>query len=106
MKVSFLTRLKRSWVEASLLLFCLLLLFLAPIGKDPDEARAVMMGMISLFVTKTFFAVLGFSVAHWIRLYVFPYLSLEMMIREHHWPGVNFVAIWYGVWIWAFAVGG
>ena len=34
------------------------------------------------------------------------YKTLEQMIKDHHWGSINFLAIWYGVIIWAFATGG
>ena len=69
----------------------------------PPEGR---MGLLGLFTTKTMGVALGILFAHWTRLFRFPYLDLSALVESHHWSGVIFLTVWYGVIIWAFAVGG
>jgi hypothetical protein len=69
----------------------------------PQEAR---MGLLGLFITKGMFVTMGVLYAHASRKFLFPYLDMEALIREHHWGGVAFLTVYYGVVIWAFAVGG
>ena len=91
-------RLKRVITEVVLIALCgTLVLFL------PKEAQY---GIVSLFITKTVFVVIGILVAHSSRKFAFPYMDLQKMLDDHHWAGVVFLAVWYFVIIWAFAVGG
>lgn len=93
-----LVRLKRVATELLLVLVCLLLVLLLP-----PEAQ---LGIMSLFITKTAFVVIGILVAHATRKIGFPYIDLQNLLTEHHWSGVIFLAMWYSVIIWAFASGG
>jgi hypothetical protein len=69
----------------------------------PQEAR---MGLLGLFTTKLMGVTLGILIAHFTRLFLFPYLELSKLIAEHHWPGVIFLAGWYYVIVYCFAMGG
>lgn len=69
----------------------------------PPEAR---MGLLGLFTTKMMGISLGVLIAHFGRLYLFPYMDLSTMLAEHHWPGVIFMAAWYVVIIFCFSMGG
>lgn len=73
------------------------------IGFIPPEAKE---GLLALFITKALFVTLGVLYAHASRKFLFAYLNLRELIESHHWGGVAFVTVWYGVIIWAFAVGG
>ena len=63
-------------------------------------------GLLALIITKPLFATLGVLYAHASRKFLFPYLDLRKLIEERRWDGVTFLTIWYGVIVWAFAVGG
>jgi hypothetical protein len=69
----------------------------------PKEA---LVGFASLIATKILTLTIGVSLAHLLRIIAFPYLSLEMMIKDKNYGGVGFVALWYGYVIYAIAVGG
>lgn len=63
-------------------------------------------GLLSLIITKFFGVTLGVLYAHASRKFLFDYLNLKELITEHHWGGIAFMSVWYGVIIWAFATGG
>ena len=90
--------LKRIRTELFLILLCLI-----GISFLPREAK---LGVLSLFITKSFFVVLGIVVAHSTRKFLLPYIDLQRAIIEGQWSVVYFVAVWYAVIIYAFAVGG
>ncbi len=81
----------------------LLLMIVCCIFVIPHEAR---LGLLGLFTTKLMGVTLGILIAHFVRLFLFPYLELETLIREHHWPGVIFLAGWYCTIVYCFAMGG
>ena len=91
-------QIKRIRTELSMVAFCCVILAFLP--------REAIIGVISLFITKTLFTVIGILVAHSSRKFLFPYLDLQAQIKDHHWPAVIFMILWYGVIIWAFAAGG
>ena len=95
---TFLEKIKRIRTELTLLLVLAI-----AIAFIPPEAR---LGLLGLFITKGMFVTMGVLYAHASRKFLFPYLDLEVLIIEHHWGGVTFVTAYYGVVIWAFAVGG
>jgi hypothetical protein len=95
---SLLDKLKRSRVEIIMLLvMAVAIIFL------PQEAR---MGLLGLFITKGMFVTMGVLYAHISRKFLFPYLDAEILIAKHHWGGMAFLTVWYGVIIWAFSMGG
>jgi hypothetical protein len=94
----FLEKVKRIRTELALLLVLAI-----AIAFIPPEAR---LGLLGLFITKGMFVTMGVLYAHASRKFLFPYLDLEVLITEHHWGGVTFATAYYGVVIWAFAVGG
>jgi hypothetical protein len=69
----------------------------------PPEAR---MGLLGLFITKVMFVTMGVLYAHASRKLLFPYLDLKVLIEAPLPAGVAFLTVYYGVIIWAFAVGG
>ena len=69
----------------------------------PKEALA---GLSSLLAAKVLTLTVGVTLAHLMRIFGFPYLSLEGMLRDGQWSGVFFIAMWYCVIIYAVAVGG
>jgi hypothetical protein len=48
----------------------------------------------------------GIFFAHITRIIAFPYLDLNALIKNNQWAGVVFLAIWYGVIVYAVAMGG
>ena len=90
--------LKRSWISLSLVAVVIVCVFLIP-----SEAR---MGLLGLFTTKTMGVALGILIAHYTRIFKFPYMDMSKMITENQWSGVIFLTVWYGVIIWAFSMGG
>jgi hypothetical protein len=44
--------------------------------------------------------------AHFLRIGLFPYLDLSELIKNDKIAGTSFAAVWYGVSIWAFSLGG
>lgn len=95
---SFWDKVKRSRVELiTLIVMSVCVSFL------PQEARQ---GVFGLFITKGLFVTLGVGYAHVSRKFLFPYLDMEDLIKEHHWSGMIFLTIYYGVVIWAFSMGG
>ena len=95
---TFLGKVKRIRTELTLLLVLAI-----AIAFIPSEAR---LGLLGLFITKGMFVTMGVLYAHASRKFLFPYLDMEALIAEHHWGGVAFLTAYYGVVIWAFAVGG
>ena len=95
---TFLGKVKRIRTELTLLLVLAI-----AIAFIPPEAR---LGLLGLFITKGMFVTMGVLYAHASRKFLFPYLEMEVLITEHHWAGVGFLTAYYGVVIWAFAVGG
>lgn len=95
---TFLGKVKRIRTELALLLVLAI-----AITFIPPEAR---LGLLGLFITKGMFVTMGVLYAHASRKFLFPYLDMEDLIAEHHWGGVAFLTAYYGVVIWAFAVGG
>jgi hypothetical protein len=69
----------------------------------PKEA---LMGLSSLLAAKVLTLTVGVTLAHLMRIFGFPYLSLSEMLRDGQWSGVIFLAMWYSVIIYAVAVGG
>lgn len=69
----------------------------------PIEAKE---GLLALFITKTMFVSLGVLYAHASRKFLFPYMDFVKARVEENWSSVIFLAVWYGVIVWAFAVGG
>lgn len=98
MKRNNLETAKRNRVPIILILLVIGCAFLMP-----AEARA---GLLGLFSTKTMGISLGVLIAHYTRFYLFPYLDMSKLLEEHHWAGVVFLTVWYGVIIWAFSMGG
>jgi hypothetical protein len=91
-------KIKRSRTEITMLLIvCFAILFI------PQEAR---MGLLGLFITKGMFVTMGVLYAHISRKFLFPYLDAEELIKEHHWGGMTFLTVWYGVIVWCFSMGG
>lgn len=90
--------LRRIRTELTLILVCLALTYFLP--------REAILGIVALFITKALFVVIGVLVGHSSRKFLFPYLDMQKMIEEHHWGGTVFLVAWYGVIIWAFAIGG
>jgi hypothetical protein len=80
-----------------------IIILMAAVWSLPVEAKQ---GLMALFITKSMFVTLGVLYAHASRKFLFPYLDMEGLIKEHHWGGVTFLTAYYGVVIWAFAVGG
>jgi len=80
-----------------------IIILMAAVWFLPVEAKQ---GLMALFITKAMFVTLGVLYAHASRKFLFPYLDMEGLIKEHHWGGVAFLTAYYGVVIWAFAVGG
>jgi hypothetical protein len=89
---------KRSRVQLILVLVLIGCIFIIP-----QEAR---MGLLGLFITKAMGMTMGVLYAHYARLFLFPYLDLSKLVKGHKWEGVIFLTVWYGVIVWAFAVGG
>ena len=69
----------------------------------PQEAR---MGALGLFITKAAFVTMGVLYAHISRKFLFPYLDAEALIKDHHWGGMAFITVYYGVIIYCFSMGG
>ena len=69
----------------------------------PATAQA---GLAALFITNALFVSLGVLYAHASRKFLFPYIDMRIAIEERHLGALAFLAIWYGVILWAFAVGG
>jgi hypothetical protein len=95
---TFLEKIKR--IRTELTLLSVLAIAIAFI---PHEAR---LGLLGLFITKGMFVTMGVLYAHASRKFLFPYLDMEELIRLHHWGGISFLTVYYGVVVWAFAVGG
>jgi len=90
--------------ELTLILICIICLFsLHQVGGLPKEA---VIGVASLFITKILAISIGTLIAHASRKYFFPFLDLQVLIRENNWPGVGFLTAWYVIIIWACAAGG
>ena len=96
--------LKKSRVTFVLLSLVVICSFILP--DSVDEKITPREAMMSLIMTKTVGVSLGILIAHYTRVFRFPYLDLSTLIEEHHWSGVIFLAVWYGVIIWAFSMGG
>ena len=69
----------------------------------PQEARQ---GLLGLFITKGMFVTMGVLYAHASRKFLFPYLDMRELVEKHHWGGMAFLTVYYGVIVWAFAMGG
>ena len=95
---TFLGKVKRIRTELTLLLVLAI-----AIAFIPPEAR---LGLLGLFITKGMFVTMGVLYAHASRKFLFPYLDMEKLLKDHHWGGLAFITAYYGVIIWAFAVGG
>ena len=91
-------KIKRTRVELITLVIMTICIFLLP-----QEARV---GVFGLFITKGLFVTLGVGYAHVSRKFLFPYLDFEVLMLEHHWGGMAFLTVYYGVVIWAFSMGG
>jgi hypothetical protein len=98
MPLSFWDKIKRSRTEIVMLLITVFAVMFIP-----PEAR---MGLLGLFITKAMFVTMGVLYAHVSRKFLFPYLDAEVLIKEHHWGGMAFLIVWYGVVIWCFSMGG
>lgn len=84
--------------ELTLILVCVILAFFLP-------AQAVM-GTIALFITKILSVNLGVLTAHASRKFMFPFLDFQRLLENKNWAGICFIIFWYGMIIWAFAIGG
>jgi hypothetical protein len=69
----------------------------------PSAAQA---GLMALFITKALFVTLGVLYAHGSRKFLFPYIEMRIAIEGHNLGAMLFLMAWYGVIVWAFAVGG
>jgi len=87
-------------IRTELIMLCVLTVAVVFI---PPEAR---MGLLGLFITKVMFVTMGVLYAHASRKFLFPYLSMENLLAEHHWGGMAFLTAYYGVIVYAFAIGG
>ena len=96
-------KIKRSVVEISALIFWVNLSFFLPTQISDTSPQ---LNLLALMISKALPVSLGILTAHVSRNFLFPYMNLEQMIKDHHWGSINFLAIWYGVIIWAFATGG
>lgn len=76
------------------------------VGVSLMLPKAALTGLLSLLASKVLTLTLGVFLAHLLRIIAFRYLDLSQMIEDHHWAGVIFLAVWYGVVIYAVAVGG
>jgi len=90
--------LQRSRVEIILAFFIGILTFFIP-----PSARQ---GLLGLLITKPLFVSLGVLYAHISRQFLFPYIDISKEIENHHWGSFGFMTVWYGVIIYAFAMGG
>jgi hypothetical protein len=81
----------------SIAIVSLLILFL------PSAAQS---GLMALFITKALFVTLGVLYAHGSRKFLFPYIDMRTVIEGHNLGAILFLMAWYGVIVWAFAVGG
>jgi hypothetical protein len=61
---------------------------------------------MALFITKALFVTLGVLYAHGSRKFLFPYIEMRIEIEKHNLGSMLFLTVWYGVIVWAFAVGG
>ncbi len=93
---------KRSRVSLLLVLLVVVSAFLLPNTTEITPREA----LLSLITTKTIGVSMGVLIAHYSRVFRFPYMDLEELINNGHWAGVIFLAVWYGVIIWAFSMGG
>lgn len=95
---SFWDKIKRSRTEIIMLLIVSIALFFIP--------QAARIGALGLFITKAMFVTMGVLYAHISRKFLFPYLDAEELIRDHHWGGMAFITVYYGVIIYCFSMGG
>jgi hypothetical protein len=96
-------KIKRSVVEIAALTLWVSLSFLLPLN---DWQQTPQLKLLALMIQKGLPISLGILIAHVSRNFLFPYMNLQGMLKEHHWSGVIFLSIWYGVIVWAFASGG
>jgi hypothetical protein len=100
----FTNPLLRIRTEITLIFICSVCLFaLHQVGGLPKEA---VIGVASLFITKILAISVGTLIAHSTRKYFFPFMDLQVLLRDRDWPGVIFLTVWYAVIIWACATGG
>jgi hypothetical protein len=96
-------KIKRSIIEISALSLWVIFSFFLPlrIGEATPQ-----LNLLALLISKGLPVSLGIFVAHISRSFLFPYMDLSELLTKHHWSGVIFLAIWYGIIIWSFAIGG
>jgi len=99
-------RLKKLSVPVVLLLICFGLSFFLPSTKEEAANISSQKGILALSITKNIFAACGFVFAYLVKEISFPFLSLQELLIEHHWPGVIFLTVWYAICIYCFSLGG
>jgi hypothetical protein len=82
------------------------LTFLLPATKEEAMNQSARQGILALLITVTVKTSIGASLAHLFRKWLFPFLDFQKLVEDHHWGGVTFLSIWYGIFVYAFAVGG
>lgn len=68
--------------------------------------KGALIGLYSLLASKVLAITIGVLLAHLLRIFAFPYLSLQKVIEEKNISGALFLSVWYAVIIYAVAVGG
>ena len=93
----------RSTVEIITLSFWVTVSFLLPVNSWQETPQ---LRLLALMIQKGLPVSLGVLTAHASRCFLFPYLDLSCMIKEHHGWGVGFLAAWYVGIILSWAWGG
>lgn len=93
----------RSSMEIIALVAWIALSFLLPLNSWQETPQ---LRLLALMIQKGLPVSFGILTAHSSRCFLFPYLDLSTMIKEHHWAGVGFLGAWYVGIILAWSWGG
>ena len=76
--------------------------------NTPEEAAQAgpHLNLMALFITKTNSVLFPLLIIDLVRRWQFPYLDLSRLVEDGNMPGVLFLSVIYGVFVYAFAVGG
>jgi hypothetical protein len=93
----------KTWERVRLIVVLLVIVTIAAIVVlTPTSLYAT----FALMVRKSISYLTPVLLAHFLRIGLFPYIDLSEIIKKDKMAGCVFAAVWYGVSIWAFSIGG
>jgi hypothetical protein len=97
-----------TWERVRLIVFLLVIITIAAAVVLTPTA---LYNTFSLMVRKSIGYLTPVLLAHFLRIGLFPYIDLSEILSKdqpigYQLAGSFFVAVWYGVSIWAFSIGG